>query len=417
MGDPRVLHGRRPALDSQARPQAPRVGHHALRARPHGRAPTSTPTACSTATSSRPTCAAARASRARARLGRGSSARHTRAPDRVRAQVLVDEYGIVKLSDLGSRGACRRARARRSSGGTPYYMAPSSSWRTASIRSRPICGPWAARLELAHGSPPFTSQSLNELIHQIRAPRRRSARSSSRRASSRRARLLAKDPLDRPAWISCSFTRSGARSRPRRPRRAAAAAALRGDPGLVAPAENARRPPAPPPGAGAPTPAPPPARRRRAPRPTPATGRGACGRRRRPRRPRARRRGRAPRAGRGGHPLALARRPAQPAADAPARGRRRGYAAPTSSCATPTRSTFASGARRRRARAGRAAGGRGRGGRRQPRERARLDEAESPDGLSISRAARARRGARAAPSSARGRGSIRPRSRPRRRPS
>ena len=119
------------------------------------------------------------------------------------AQVLVDEYGIVKLSDFGlARRVPTGASETKLGRGTPYYMAP-ELFMEDGIHSF-ASDLWAlgcTLFELAHGSPPFTSQSLNELIHQIlysEAPLGEIELSEGFVALARE--LLAKDPLDRPAW-------------------------------------------------------------------------------------------------------------------------------------------------------------------------------------------------------------------------
>ena len=72
--------------------------------------------------------------------------------------MLVDEYGIVKLSDFGlARRVPTGASETKLGRGTPYYMAP-ELFMEDGIHSF-ASDLWAlgcTLFELAHGSPPFT---------------------------------------------------------------------------------------------------------------------------------------------------------------------------------------------------------------------------------------------------------------------
>ena len=127
------------------------------------------------------------------------------------SNVLVDEYGIVKLSDFGLARRIPTAgssdKLRKLGRGTPYYMAP-ELFMEDGIHSF-ASDLWAlgcTMFELAHGWPPFTSQSLNELIHGIlyaEPPLNGDADAEPKLRDvflTLLRQLLAKDPLDRPTW-------------------------------------------------------------------------------------------------------------------------------------------------------------------------------------------------------------------------
>lgn len=125
------------------------------------------------------------------------------------SNVLLNEYGQLKLSDFGNSRKLsdllpteeEDEAAPKGHTGTPYYMSPELFQDDGVISfSSDLWSLGCILFELATGRPPFYCSSLQDLIKQITEDKTPSVPGFSKEFNDMLSSLLEKDPVNRMSW-------------------------------------------------------------------------------------------------------------------------------------------------------------------------------------------------------------------------